>query len=282
MTAATSDPNTPYLAVHETHVGVVFLIGDRAYKLKKPVDMGFLDFRTESARAEVCRREVELNQRLAPDVYLGVADVAGPDGRPCDHLVVMRRMPDGRRLSTLLRDRVPIEDELRHIAHVIAAFHSRCESTGQIAAEGSRDALQARWAASFDQAHPFHGNVLDGAQATEIERLTLRFLAGRKPLFDSRIRDGYIVDGHGDLLADDIFCLPDGPRSSTASSSTTGCAISTGSTTPRSSPWTSSASARPELAERFLGLVRASSPPTPAPSARCTTMWPTGPSSGPR
>jgi aminoglycoside phosphotransferase family enzyme/predicted kinase len=212
MTAATSDQHPPYLAVHETHVGVVFLIGDRAYKLKKPVDMGFLDFRTESARAEVCRREVALNQRLAPDVYLGVADVAGPDGRPCDHLVVMRRMPGERRLSTLLHDRAPIENELRHIAHVIAAFHSRCESTAQIAAEGSRDALLARWAASFDQARPFHGNVLDGALATEIERLTLRFLAGRRPLFDARIRDGYIVDGHGDLIADDIFCLPDGPR----------------------------------------------------------------------
>ncbi len=212
MTTTIGAPNQPHLAMHETHVGVVFLIGDRAYKLKKPVNMGFLDFRTESARAEVCRREVALNQRLAPDVYLGVADVAGPDGRPCDHLVVMRRMPDDRRLSTLLHSRVPVEDELRRIAHVVAAFHSRCRSTEQINAEGSRDAVQARWTASFDQLRPFHGNVLDSQQAVEIERLAFRFLAGRKPLFDARIRDGFIVDGHGDLIADDIFCLPDGPR----------------------------------------------------------------------
>lgn len=90
-------------AVAETHVSVVVFVGDRAYKLEKPVAMGFLDFSTRGAREAACRREVELNRRLAPDVYLGVADIAGPDGRPCDHLVIMRRMPARRRLATMIR-----------------------------------------------------------------------------------------------------------------------------------------------------------------------------------
>jgi aminoglycoside phosphotransferase family enzyme len=67
--------NGPFVAVRETHIGVVFLIGELAYKLKKPVRTAFLDFSTRQRRLDACRREVELNRRLAPDVYLGVADV---------------------------------------------------------------------------------------------------------------------------------------------------------------------------------------------------------------
>ena len=85
----------PYAAVAETHSAVVFFAGDRAYKLKKPVALGVLDFTAPEAGAAACRREVELNRRFSPDVYQGVAEIRGPDGRVCDHLVVMRRMPAG-------------------------------------------------------------------------------------------------------------------------------------------------------------------------------------------
>jgi hypothetical protein len=86
--------------VRETHIGVVFLLGDRAYKLKKPVKTGFLDFSTPQRRLAACRREVELNRRLAPDVYLGISSVSAVvDPRlpgladSVEHMVVMRRMP---------------------------------------------------------------------------------------------------------------------------------------------------------------------------------------------
>ena len=95
----------PWAEVAGTHAAAVFLAGDRACKLKKPVNLGFLDFSTPEARAAACAREVELNREFAPDVYLGVAELRGPDGRVCDHLVVMRRMPAARRLSTLVRSR---------------------------------------------------------------------------------------------------------------------------------------------------------------------------------
>lgn len=199
-------------AVAETHIGVIFFNGDHAYKLKKPVRTGFLDFTTRQARELACHREVELNRRFAPDVYLGVADVTGSDGKPCDHLVVMRRMPEDRRLSALLAEGAEVTDHLRWIARELAAWHARAPRGPVISAEGSRSALRGRWTASFEEVRPFHGNVLDPETALEIEWLTLRFLAGRALLFDRRISDGRIVDGHGDLLADDIFCLDDGPR----------------------------------------------------------------------
>jgi aminoglycoside phosphotransferase family enzyme len=118
-------------ALLETHAAILFFVGDRAYKLKKPVDLGFLDFRSRADRERVCRREVALNRRLAPDVYLGVADVVGPDGTPCDHLVVMRRMPAERRLSTLVRSGAPVEQHLRRLARMLAAFHSAPPAGGR-------------------------------------------------------------------------------------------------------------------------------------------------------
>lgn len=199
-------------AVLETHAAVLFLVGDRAYKLKKPVDLGFLDFRKRSEREAVCHREVALNRRLAPDVYLGVADIRGPDGEICDHLVVMRRMPPERRLSTLIRTGAPVADDLRRIARMLADFHATARRGPLISAEGTRDALRGRWDATFAQLRPYHGGVLDPDAAREVEHRTHEFLAGRDALFARRIRAGRIVDGHADLIADDIFCLDDGPR----------------------------------------------------------------------
>lgn len=202
-----------FASVQETHIGVVFLVGELAYKLKKPVRTAFLDFSTRDRRLATCRREVELNRRLSPDVYLGVADVLGVDGQPCDHLVVMRRMPEERRLATLLDDSgAALADPVRKLARMVAGFHAGALRSEEITAEGSRDALRARWTDNFRELQQFRGTVLGEALVDELESRALRFLAGREPLFAARQHTGRIVDGHGDLLTSDIFCLDDGPR----------------------------------------------------------------------
>jgi len=199
-------------AVRETHSAVVVLLGDLALKVKKPVDLGFLDFRSRAQRQAACRREVELNRRLAPDVYLGVASLCGVDGIDGEPVVVMRRMPDERRLTTLVRSGEPLDEVVVHLARMIAALHAASRRSPEISGQGRRDALRARWRASLRQVRPFHGGVLDREAANEIERLVEGFLAGREVLFEQRVAEGRIVDGHGDLICDDIFCLPDGPR----------------------------------------------------------------------
>ena len=191
---------------------MVFFAGDRAYKLKKPVNLGFLDFSTPEARAAACQREVELNRRFAPDVYLGVAEVRDPGGQVCDHLVAMRRMPARRRLSALVQAREPVSAAVRQVARILAAQHASAPRGPAISEQGSRDALWRRWKDNTGQIRPLLGGVLEESEVDEVQRLAGRFLAGRAPLFDARIRDGRVVDGHGDLLAEDIFCLPDGPR----------------------------------------------------------------------
>ena len=202
----------PYADVSETHSAVVFFAGDRAYKLKKPVNLGFLDFSTPEARAAACQREAELNRRFAPDVYLGVMEVRDPAGRVCDHLVAMRRMPASRRLSALVQAREPVSAAVRQVARILAAWHASAPRGPAISEQGSRDGLWRRWKDNTGQIRPLQGGVLEESDADEVQRLAGRFLAGRAPLLDARIRAGRIVDGHGDLLAEDIFCLPDGPR----------------------------------------------------------------------
>lgn len=198
--------------VAETHSGVVFLLGDRAYKLKKALDLGFLDFSTRERRQQVCEREVELNRRLAPDVYLGVADVLGPDGQVCDHMVVMRRMPADRRLSTLVLDGASVEAALEQLARLMADFHAGAARSQAADRAAGAEALAARWVANTAGLRPFGGRYVDAADVEAVDLLAARYLAGRRPLFDQRVAAGRACDGHGDLLADDIFCLDDGPR----------------------------------------------------------------------
>ena len=202
----------PAAAVAETHSGVVFFVGDRAYKMKKPVDLGFLDFRSREARLDACRREVALNRRLSPDVYLGVADIWGPDSRPCDHLVVMRRMPDDRRLSSMITSGVPVDEHLACLATQLAAFHARAERSPSVDEMARRDTILRRWETNHAAMAEFPSTVLDPEVLDEVITLARRYLTGRMPLLEQRIAARRPCDGHGDLLADDIFCLDDGPR----------------------------------------------------------------------
>lgn len=203
---------TPYAELRETHSSLVFLVQDRAYKLKKNVDLGFLDFSTREKRLDALRRELSLNRRLAPDVYLGISDVTDVDNHLMDHLLVMLRMPDQSRLSRLVLAGEDVGDKVREVARVVASFHSTCARSPQISREGSRDALWSRWEHNLTEAEPFAGTRFDEASFRDVWRLAEVYLAGRAALFDERIRRGAIVDGHGDLLAEDIFLLPDGPR----------------------------------------------------------------------
>lgn len=205
-------PPLPRAEVCETHTAVLFFVGDRAYKLKKPVDLGFLDYTTTAARRAVCEREVALNRRFAPDVYLGLGEFRGPDADTPEPLVVMRRMPAERRLSLLVSQGADVDEALRSVARLLASRHADAPRGPDIDEQGRRDALSARWEASFTQVRGLteDGQLLDGVEETE--RLVRRYLAGREKLFDARIGQGRVVDGHGDLLAQDIFCLDDGPR----------------------------------------------------------------------
>jgi len=246
-------PGEACAAVVETHTSVVVLLGDRAFKVKKPVRLPFVDLSTRVRRRENCRDEVRLNGRFAPDVYLGVLELratadgtsaeADSDARsdaaalprrgepdePGEPVVAMRRMPVHRRLSALVlegrRDlAVACVDE---VARQVAAAHA---VQPPVRTSHLGETMAALWQQGREQMNRFADVVApsaapddagrrepDGpdrgtAPLDEVAALAQDYLLGSSALFDARERDGLVRDGHGDLLADDIFMLDDGPR----------------------------------------------------------------------
>ena len=122
--------------VRQTHISAVFLTGDYVYKVKKPVNYGFVDFGTLAKRRHYCDEEVRLNRRLAPDVYIGVVPVTRRDaqvefegnGEVVEWAVKMRRLPDEATLQTLLHKGEIHAEVVKRLAHRIATFHAQAES----------------------------------------------------------------------------------------------------------------------------------------------------------
>ena len=148
--------------VRETHISILLFLGERVLKLRKPLRLDFADFSTLSNRAEDCRREVELNRRLAPDVYLGVADVT-LDGETLDHLVVMRRLPAERSLAHLARSEPEAEcmAEVRRVARAMADFHARADRSTEISACATVEEVTGQFEANVSAVAPFVGPVLE-------------------------------------------------------------------------------------------------------------------------
>ena len=200
-------------AVRETHISILLFLGEHVLKLRKPLRFDFADFSTLAARSEDCRREVHLNGRLAPDVYLGVADIT-MGGETLDHLVVMRRLPAERSLARLMCSEPESVwgVELRAVARVLAKFHTRADRSPEISATASMRAVSDRFETNVAATQRFVGPLLDPSNHDAVVGAIRRYLAGRDPLFAARIAADQICDGHGDLQADDIYCLEDGPR----------------------------------------------------------------------
>ncbi|RMI31484.1 hypothetical protein EBN03_18185 [Nocardia stercoris] len=202
------DEAEPFAELHETHTGVVVLYGDRAYKTKRPVVTDFLDFGTVERRRLALSRELELNRRLAPDVYLGVGSLDQPGG-DAEPVLVMRRLPEHARLTRQLADPAAAGSMLTRLVHRLTDFHDHADRNRAVNAAATVAAVRARWQSVLAG---LTDPPLGAAEVAVVRRLAERYLDGREALFDQRIATGRIVDGHGDLRADDIFVLPDGFR----------------------------------------------------------------------
>lgn len=202
----------------QTHISYVLLAGPYAYKIKKPIELHFLDYSTLERRRLMCEEEVRLNRRLCPDVYLGVVPIAraaggyrvGGAGAPLEYAVQMRRMPADRMMPALLARGAVTGDDVRAIAHVIAAFHRASATDRHISSFGEIDVLRLNWDENFDQTRPFVGRTLTREQSDEIRAYVGRFLHENAALIAQRAAQGRTRDCHGDLRADAIVIGQDG------------------------------------------------------------------------
>lgn len=210
-------PDTPRSVERiETHMSWVFLTDRHAYKLKKPVRYDGLDFSSLELRRLNCEEEVRLNRRLTRDVYLGTLALTrthrgtlalAGEGETLDWLVHMRRLPADRMLDERIRRGEIDEASVRPAAERLAEFYARAE-----AAELAPDSYRKRLAEGVrsdlhELCRPEFG--LPAERVKEVAEVQLAFLERHGALFDQRVREGRIIEGHGDLRPEHICLTPE-------------------------------------------------------------------------
>jgi aminoglycoside phosphotransferase family enzyme/predicted kinase len=210
---------TADIEVRQTHISVVFLAGPYAYKIKKPVAFGFLNFRTLPKRRYFCEEEVRLNRRLAPAVYLGVVPItrSGPGlqvegtGEVVEWAVKMQRLPHEATLQErLLRGELE-SDLVCTLARRIAAFHAQAESGETIAALGRFEVVAGNARENLEQAASQVETTVHPSVFGRLRSLTEAALLQLRPVIDQRAANGVPRDTHGDLRLDHIYFLPERP-----------------------------------------------------------------------
>jgi aminoglycoside phosphotransferase family enzyme/predicted kinase len=204
--------------VHQTHISAVFLAGPHAYKIKKPVSPGFLDFSTLDKRRHFCEEEVRLNRRLAPHVYLGVVPIvespqAGvqveAEGEVVEWAVKMQRLPENATFLERLRRGEITVAHVESLARKIAAFHRQAETNDRVTAFGRFDAVAKIILDIYDLAHPQVGTTVSRAVFNRLRALAETTLARFRPLMKARAERGVTRDCHGDLHLDHVYLFPD-------------------------------------------------------------------------
>jgi uncharacterized protein len=208
---------TTQVASIETHLSWVFLTDAHAYKLKKPVRTAFVDLRSLAARAHNCTEEVRLNRRLSSNVYFGVIPlmktVAGDltlaaSGDVVDWIVAMRRLPSDRMLDHLVRTGKVSRRDIDALVRRLCDFYRRSAPTAIAPARYRQDFAESIAACRLELCRPAYR--LSVQRVDEVCTKQLAFLS-RTDLFDARVHDGRIVEGHGDLRPEHI-CLEAEPQ----------------------------------------------------------------------
>lgn len=188
----------------ETHISYVFLAGPHAYKIKKAVDLGFLNFRTLSARRFYCEEELRLNRRLAPALYLDVIAITGAPARPVlagdgpaiEWVVKMRRFAPEDALDQLLDRAALMPDHIDRLAATIAAFHDRAARASAADTFGTPEAIRRP---AMDNFAALRASGAAADDIAELERWTARRCEQLEPTFHARRHDGFVRECHGDL-----------------------------------------------------------------------------------
>ena len=207
------------LTILQTHISVVCLAGSFVYKVKKPLDLGFLDFTTLEKRLHYCEEEVRLNRRLAASVYIDVVPVVEVDGalvfegpgEPVEFAVKMRRLPAEGTLLAHLDRREAGERELARLGRRIAEFHAEAASGPEIDRCGGWDVVAGNARENLEQSAAHVGHTIS---RSVFDRLTERLedtLRELRPLIEKRAAEHVPRDPHGDLHLQHIYLFPGDP-----------------------------------------------------------------------
>jgi aminoglycoside phosphotransferase family enzyme len=204
---------TERVSVVQTHISIVFVADEFVYKVKKPVNFGFLDFSTLEKRQHYCRQEVKLNRRLSKGIYIDTLPVTfdgrkhslkGSPGKVVEYAVKMRRIPDEKVMKSVFEKGRLSNDHLEKIARVLARFHLNALRSPEIDPFGEPEKFKVNTDENFEQVEKYIGVTIKEKDFTTLRRWTQDFYKTNRDLFLTRISDGRIRDCHGDLHMEHI------------------------------------------------------------------------------
>jgi len=213
MTSAAYDDDTGKIELIQTHISYVFVTRKFVYKVKKAVNLGFLDFSTLEKRRFYCEKEVELNRRLCRDMYLevvhinksnGVIKVKG-EGETVEYAVKMKRMPQDKMMNQLLDKKRIDEKTIDRIAKIVAEFHSKAETNARTSKFGSLATIKGNWNENYEQTREFVNKTISPEDFNFILEKIDAFIEQNAGLFEKRMADGRVKDCHGDIHSGNIF-----------------------------------------------------------------------------
>ncbi len=193
----------------QTQMSFVFLCGDYAYKIKKPVNLGYLDYTSLEKRHFFCQNELNLNRRLCSEAYLEVLPISrkagkiflGQDGEVLEYTLKMRRLPQEKMLNMLLESGGVTDDMITRVASKISEFHKNTATGPHINEYGNLKAIAFNTEENFNQTEKSVGRTISEAKYLKIRDYTRKYLSHNEKLFNERVNLGKIRDCHGDLHA---------------------------------------------------------------------------------
>ncbi|MBW1998046.1 MAG: phosphotransferase [Deltaproteobacteria bacterium] len=201
----------------QTHISLVFVGDEFVYKVKKPVNFGFLDFSTLEKRHHFCIQELRLNRRLCRGIYLDVLPVifdgehhriGRGGGQVVDYAVRMKRIPEEMLMKSLFQEGRLSEDHLDRLADVLACFHREADSSPEIEGFGRPERVKVNTDENFEQTRKYIGKTIDRHDFDALFDWTEAFFRQNEEVFHDRISKGRVRDCHGDLHMEHV-CFSD-------------------------------------------------------------------------
>ena len=204
--------NPSEIGLIQTHISFVFITNNFAYKVKKAVNFGFLDFSTLDKRRFFCEKELELNRRLCPEVYLEVVPINKSNiikikgsGETIEYALKMKRLPQEKIMTVLLKENKVDKKTIDELTKIIVQFHSKAQTGNEINEFGSIKIIKTNWDENFAQTSKYINQTISQVEFQFIQAKINEFMDKSTPLFKSRIKNNKIRDCHGDMHSGNIF-----------------------------------------------------------------------------
>ena len=210
-------PHVKSVQLIQTHISYVALTGTYAYKVKKPVNFGFLDFSTLDKRKFYCEEELRLNKRLCPEMYLDVLPITQRDGTLqldgsgtiVEYTLKMKEFPQENIMTSMLQQGKITEETIDTLCSILVNFYNTQERSADITKFGEVQAVKQNIDENFDQTRPMIGITVPRETYSYIKEAAARFFERKKDVFGQRMKEGRIADCHGDLHSGNIVVTND-------------------------------------------------------------------------